>query len=107
MTHQVVFAPEAEEQLVKLYRYIAEVESAEVAANFTNGIVDFCEGLQNFPLRGTERSDIRQGLRITHFKNRTIIAFAVFDEFVSILGIYYGGQDYEKRLAGKSCEIEH
>ena len=32
MTHRVVFAPEAEEQLVALYCYIAETASPVVAA---------------------------------------------------------------------------
>jgi plasmid stabilization system protein ParE len=44
------------------------------------------------------RDDIRPGLRITHYKKRTIIAFAVLDDTVAVLGIYYGGQNYEEKL---------
>jgi toxin ParE1/3/4 len=62
--------------------------------------VSYCERLSNFPHRGTARDDIRPGLRITNYKGRTVIAFGVDDESlrVSILGVYYGGQDYEGAL---------
>jgi hypothetical protein len=44
------------------------------------------------------RNDVRPGLRLTHYKKRTIIAFAVDAEHVSIIGVFYGGQDYETIL---------
>jgi plasmid stabilization system protein ParE len=51
-----------------------------------------------FPQRGTMRHDVRPGLRITNFKKRAVIAFSVDTEQVSIIGIFYGGQDYESIL---------
>jgi toxin ParE1/3/4 len=59
-----------------------------------------CERLGNFPHRGTARGDIRPGLRVTNYKGRTMIAFGVGDDAlrVSILGVYYGGQNYEAAL---------
>ena len=61
-----------------------------------------CEGLALFPLRGVPREDIRPGLRVTHHKGRTLIAYAVDEDTraVLILGIFYGGQDYEGALSG-------
>lgn len=61
-----------------------------------------CEGLALFPMRGVPREDIRPGLRVTHHKGRTLIAYAVDDDTrtVSVLGIFYGGQDYEAALSG-------
>jgi plasmid stabilization system protein ParE len=50
------------------------------------------------PLRGTCRDDIRPGLRITNYKKRTVIAFNVDAELVSIIGVFYAGQDYETDL---------
>jgi toxin ParE1/3/4 len=35
---------------------------------------------------------------ITNYKKRTVIAFTVDAKRVSIIGIYYGGQDYESAL---------
>ena len=37
-------------------------------------------------------------LRVTHYKKRTIIAFDVDSEQVSIIGVFYGGQDFESIL---------
>lgn len=65
-------------------------------------MVASCEGLALFPLRGVPREDIRPGLRVTHHKGRTLIAYAVDEDTrtVLILGIFYGGQDYEGALSG-------
>lgn len=98
MNHRVVFSPEALEQLAELYRYIAEAASPDVAAQYTEAIVSYCESLRTFPLRGTQRDDVRPGLRITNYKKRTVIAFNVDAEVVSIVGVFYGGQDHETIL---------
>ena len=96
--YTVVFAPQAREQLASLYRYIAGAASPEIAERYTSAIVTYCEGLQTFPMRGTRRDDIRPGLRITNYKKRAVIAFNVDADRVSILGVFYGGQDYETDL---------
>jgi toxin ParE1/3/4 len=98
MPYSIIFSPEAEEQLIGLYKYVAKAASSETAKEFTDDIVNHCEGLKDFPQRGTLREDIRPGLRITHFKKHTIIAFAIMNEKVVILAIYYGGQNYEEKL---------
>ncbi len=102
MTYHVVFSPEAEEQLVLIYRHIAAAASPHIAARYTEAIITDCENLQAFPHRGIKRDDIRPGLRITNYKKRTIIAFNVAAEVVSIIGIFYGGQDYATLLQNES-----
>lgn len=96
--HTVVFTPEAQEQLVDLYRYIAAAASPLIAQRYTDAIVAYCESLQDFPHRGTRRDDVRPGLRITNYRKRAVIAFAVETGQVSIIGIFYGGRDYETAL---------
>lgn len=91
----MVFAPEAQDQLIALYHYIAAAASPQTASRYTEAIVAFCEKLQALPRRGIPRDDIRPGLRITHYKKRTLIAYAVEAQKVSIIGIFYGGQNYE------------
>lgn len=98
MIYRVVFSPEAEQQLVTLYRHIAAAASPQIAARYTEAIVVYCESLCAFPHRGTMRDDVRLGLRITNYKKRTVIAFDVDSERVSIIGVFYGGQDYETIL---------
>ena len=65
-------------------------------------MIGTCEGLALFPLRGVPREDIRPGLRVTHHKGRTLIAYAVDEDTrsVSVLGIFYSGKDYEAALSG-------
>lgn len=102
--YRVVFRREAIQQLEELYDYIADAGSPENAARYTEAIVTYCEGLTNFPHRGSARDDIRSGLRTIGYKKRVIIAFAVLDDTVAILGIFYGGRDYETILAEANDE---
>ena len=101
--YRVVFRREAIRQLEELYDYIAAAGSPENAARYTEAIVAYCEGLTDFPHRGNARDDIRSGLRTVGYRKRAVIAFAVLDETVAILGIFYGGRDYETLLA----EVEY
>lgn len=50
------------------------------------------------------RDDIRPGLRTVGYKKRVVIAFAVLDGTVAIIGIFYGGRDYEIILAEANDE---
>lgn len=84
--------------MLELFRYIASATSPGTAARYTGAIVNYCDSLSASPLRGTQRNDVRPGLRITHYKKRTVIAFDVSGQTVSIVGIFYGGQDYESLL---------
>jgi len=99
-TFGIRFAPEALEQLDSLEQYIAEAASSTVAAGYIDAIVSYCESLQSFPNRGTQRDDIQPGLRTTNYRGRTVIAFDVEGDQPTILGVVYGGQDYETVLAG-------
>ena len=71
------------------------------ALRYTEAIVAYCEGLTTVPHRGTRRDDTRSGLRTTNYESRAVIAFAVDDAamLVTIIGVYYGGQDYESILS--------
>jgi toxin ParE1/3/4 len=41
---------------------------------------------------------LRPGLRTIGFRHRVTIAFAVEAETVTIIGVFYGGQDFEAAL---------
>jgi len=99
MRYQVDFSPVAQYQLESLYDYIAQASTPSIAARYVHGIIDYCESLSTFPLRGTAREDLRPGLRMTHYKKRVVIAFRVQERRVTIISIFYGGQDYETLLS--------
>lgn len=62
--------------------------------DIVGALVNHCERLAIFPYRGIVRDDILPGLRITHFRKRTVIAFVVLENRVEILGIFHGGRNY-------------
>lgn len=101
MTFALLFAPEAEAQLIALFRYIAREATPDIADGYVGAIVARCEKLADFPERGTPREDIRPGLRTLSFRRRVTIAYAVDGTSVTILGIFYGGQDFATLMAGE------
>jgi plasmid stabilization system protein ParE len=98
MTCTVRFSPEAEQQITSLFEYIATEASSRIAARYVESILTFCGQLKTFPLRGSPRDDIRSGIRTISYKKRALIAYTVEDNQVIILGVYYGGQDYESLI---------
>jgi plasmid stabilization system protein ParE len=94
----VVFSPEAEAQIVAIHEYLADHGSSAIAEAYANAIVERCEQLGDMPLVGIAREDIRPGLRTAFFRKRIVIAYAITSKTVTILGVFYGGQDYESLL---------
>lgn len=93
MAHRVVFAPEAEADLLALYDYIAGEGSEERALDYVERIEGACLSLASFPERGTRRDDVRPGLRVIGVERRVAIAFHVTVAAVTIDRILYGGRD--------------
>ncbi|OON42186.1 plasmid stabilization protein [Izhakiella australiensis] len=95
MSYRVVFSPEAEQQMIALHEYISANGNQIVANGFIADLLDYLEGFVIFPERGNRRDDIRPGMRVTNFRHRTVIAFAIDGDNILIAGIYHGGADYE------------
>ncbi len=95
---RVVHSAAAKAQLLAVYRYIADEANPDIAQRYTGSILDQCEKLNRFPDRGTPRDDLRPGLRTIAFKRRVVIAYAVMEDRVLIVGIFYGGQDFAALL---------
>lgn len=98
--HDFILSPEAEDDLAKIYRYIAELVFPGNAARFVANIVDFCEGLRTFPNRGRGRADVAPGLRTIGFHRQVTIIFSVHDEpkLVTIARVIHGRKDVERAL---------
>jgi toxin ParE1/3/4 len=71
-----------------------------VAERFVMRLQSYCLDLRDFPERGTRRDDLRPGLRTIGYRRRATILFRVDTEHrkVRILGIYYGGRDFERQF---------
>jgi len=98
MIYRVILSVEADAQLIDIYRFVAREASPAIAERFTAAIVDHCEGFETFPHRGAQRDDLRPGLRTVGFRRRVTIAFVAEQATVVIIGVFYGGQDYEAVL---------
>jgi toxin ParE1/3/4 len=92
---RVIFTPLAERHIDSLHEYITEHASEDRADLYVGRIIEFCNGLTTFPLRGLQRDDLLPGLRVTGFERRVTIAFVVTADAVLIEGIFYGGRDFE------------
>jgi toxin ParE1/3/4 len=84
---EVVFRPQAETDLLGLYRYIAEQAGHAVASAYIDRIEAACMALERFPDRGTSRDDIRPSLRTIGFERRVTIVFQVRKAKVIIIHI--------------------
>ena len=93
MTHEIIFAPEAQTDLLKLYDDIETNSGAERARDYTDHIIAQCLSLANFPERGRRRDDLRPELRIISFRRRVTIAFHITATTVIIDHVLYGVRD--------------
>jgi toxin ParE1/3/4 len=104
VTREVIFAPEAQTDLFRLYDFIDEHAGPERARAYTERVTLYCAEFVNFPERGTRRDDLRPGLRIIGFERRITIAFHVTTDRVTIDRVLYGGRDWEALLGDKDDE---
>ena len=95
---RIVFTPEARDQLDRLYAYIAAASDVDIASRFVDGVIDHIATLKEFPKRGTPRDDLRPGLRTLAWRRRVTIALVVEERDVVVIGIFYGGRDFESLL---------
>jgi toxin ParE1/3/4 len=91
----VVLRAEAEADLFAIHGHIAREVSARIAEAYVDRITNACLALSTFPRRGTRREDLTPGLRTIGFERRATIAFLVEDDLVTIVRVFYGGQDVE------------
>lgn len=94
----VVFSPEARDDLLALYDWIAERGGARVAMSYIDRLEAYCLSFDFASERGSCRDDVREGLRIVGFERRITIAFTVGEHDVTILRLFSGGQSWEAFL---------
>ena len=92
----VTFTPQARSDLFAIGDWIAERAGSEVALTYIARLEAYCQGFEFAGERGQRRDDLGPGLRVVGFERRVAITFAVFDSEVTILRLYYGGQDWPR-----------
>ena len=93
--YEVVFSPEARDELMALYRFIADHAGDVVAMGYLERIEVFCRDFAEFPERGMRRDDLLPGLRVVGFERRVSLAFHIESDRVTFDRIIYGGRDVD------------
>lgn len=80
---------------------MSKAATSEIASDYLDAIVLFCEGLAVFPIRVKPRDDIRAGLRTVAYRKRVVIAFFVDEsaKAIEILGVFVSGIKSAKRVS--------
>ncbi|ESQ85482.1 hypothetical protein ABAC460_23630 [Asticcacaulis sp. AC460] len=106
MSYGVAYSRRAIQHLQNLHDFIANQGSPLAAVSFVGSIFEYCDQFGTFPQRGTARDDLRPDMRVVGFQRRATILFRIDDaaKRVVILGVYYGGQDYEAVIKSDADE---
>ncbi|MBB4442900.1 MULTISPECIES: type II toxin-antitoxin system RelE/ParE family toxin [Rhizobium] len=64
MNYNVIFAPEASDDLENLLAYLIDEAGPETARSYVGKIVEYCLSFKTFPKRGALRDDLRPELRV-------------------------------------------
>ncbi|WP_411032999.1 type II toxin-antitoxin system RelE/ParE family toxin [Shinella sp. BYT-45] len=94
MLYRVQFAPEARDDLLRLYDFVAERAGASRAIAYLSRIEAFCLGFERFPQRGIARDDIFPGLRVVGFEKRVTLAFHIVGDTVVFDRVLYAGRQF-------------
>jgi|SRR5215207_6066768 len=105
MDFKVVLRPQAEEDLVALYEYIAK-DSPQRAIDYVHRLRLRCEALAYFPQRGRARDDLLPGARMLVFERGAVIIYRVEGDLVRVLKIFYRGRNYEAVLRSRALDEE-
>ena len=93
MNYNVIFAPEASDDLENLLAYLIDEAGPETARSYVGKIVDYCLSFKTLPKRGALRDDLRPGLRVVGYRGKASIAFVLEENTVFILRVFHRGQD--------------
>jgi toxin ParE1/3/4 len=90
---KVTLSPEALDDLLSIYVYIAEAAGLEVADRHDGRIRATCSSLAIFPDRGTPHEEFARGVRSIPFKRSATIYYRVTRGDVMIVRILPKGVD--------------
>jgi toxin ParE1/3/4 len=93
---RVVISPEAKQDLLDIYEWVADRASARTALAYIERIEKHCLAFDLAAKRGSLRNDVRPGLRVIGFERSLTIAFSVDETSVTILRLYRRGRNWTR-----------
>lgn len=97
MSHEVVFRPLAENDLIEIYTFISQL-NPEAAIAIVRKVRAQCLTLTTMPERGSPRERWGPAIRLLVIERRVTVAYRVEEERVNILRIFYAGQNVPEQL---------
>ena len=99
MVRRVVLRPDARADLKSIFDWVEQSAGPEQATEYLGRIRLHYIGLNDFPNRGTDRSELWPGLRTLAFERRATIAYVVEKEAIVILRILHKGRDASRAFS--------
>ena len=96
---QVFYSPAARTDLTNILRWIAAAGAPQSGLLYVERIERFVDGLDLASERGRSREEVRPGMRVAAFERRVMVAYRADDVSVTILRIFYGGQNWERAMS--------
>ncbi len=91
--------PGAIQDLQDIEEWIAQQSGyPQTAEKYVRRILESCNDLGDFPMKGRSRDDLQPGLRIWPFERTAVIAYRIVNDTVEVTNVFYGGRDYEAIL---------
>lgn len=102
-SYRVTFSRHTLTDLASIRTHIALARTAAFADTFVDRIVSYCESFGELPHRGTQRDEIRPGVRTVGWRRTVTVAFRIDEttKEVLILGALYRGRDVARVLRGR------
>ena len=94
----VEYSLRLEEDAAWIFDAVATAAGSDTALNYLTRLRNFCERLEFGAERGSRHDHLRAGLRNVGFEKRVTVAFTVGDERVTVLRLFYGGQDWKREF---------
>jgi toxin ParE1/3/4 len=96
----VKYSLRSEEDAAWILDAVETAAGLKTALSYLTRLRDFCDRLEFGAERGTRHDHIRSGLRIVGFERRVTVAFVVDEDRVTVLRLFYGGQDWKREFEG-------
>ena len=90
----LVWSPEAEQDLLEIWAYLAGEASPHVADVCLGDIDNACRHLEEWPLSGRPRNELMYGLR-SILARSYVVLYRVADHGVEIIRVIHGKRDID------------
>jgi len=94
---ELVYKGGARADLAAIFDYLAE-HNLNSAQRFIGAVQRRCDLLRQYPELGVARDDLGPGIRALPIWRRVVIAYCIEPNAIEIIGVFYGGQDYQTIL---------